>query len=64
MKHGTQVGLGPGHTYGVRWGPSSPTERGTAAPHLFGPCLLWPNGWMDQDATWCEGRPGLNATLC
>jgi len=21
------------------------------------PCLLWPNGWMDQDATWYEGRP-------
>jgi len=20
-------------------------------------CLLWPNGWMDQDATWYRGRP-------
>jgi len=19
--------------------------------------LLWPNCWMDQDATWCGGRP-------
>jgi len=19
--------------------------------------VLWPNGWMDQDATWYEGRP-------
>jgi len=19
--------------------------------------LLWPNGWMDQDATWKRGRP-------
>ena len=19
--------------------------------------ILWPNGWMDQDATWCGGRP-------
>jgi len=19
--------------------------------------VLWPNGWMDQDATWCGGRP-------
>jgi len=19
---------------------------------VFGPCLLWPNGWMDEDATW------------
>jgi len=21
------------------------------------PSLLWPNGWMDQDGTWSEGRP-------
>jgi len=20
-------------------------------PPIFGLCLLWPNGWMDQDAT-------------
>ena len=19
--------------------------------------LVWPNGWLDQDATWCGGRP-------
>ena len=25
-------------------------RRGT--PPIFGPYLLWPNGWMDQDATW------------
>jgi len=34
-----------------------PTPRGTATPPIFGPCLLWPNGWMDQGATWYEGRP-------
>ena len=32
-----------------------PVKRGKAPP-LFGPCLLWPNGWMDQDATWYGGR--------
>ena len=26
-------------------------------PPIFGPCLLWPNGWMDQDATCFGGRP-------
>ena len=31
-------------------------KKGTEPPSL-GPCLLWPNGWMDQDATWHEGRP-------
>ena len=28
----------------------------------FGPCLLWPNGWMDQDATWYGGRPRSRPT--
>jgi len=32
----------------VRWGPNSP---------IFGPCLLWPNSWMDQDAIWYGGKP-------
>jgi len=36
--------------YYVRWGSSSP-QRGTASP-IFGPSLLWPNGFMDQDAIW------------
>jgi len=27
-----------------------------SSPPIFGPCLLWPNGWMDQDATWYGGR--------
>ena len=27
------------------------------SPPIFGPCLLWPNGWMDQDATWYGSRP-------
>jgi len=40
----------------VRWGPSSPTKRGTA-PN-FPPCLLWPNGWIYQDAI-SHGRIGL-----
>jgi len=32
-----------------------PPKKG-AKPPIFSPCLLWPNGWMDQDATWYEGR--------
>ena len=35
-------------------GPRSP-KRDTAP--IFSPCPLWPNGWMDQDATWYGGRP-------
>ena len=36
----------------VRRGPSC-----RPPPAIFGPCLLWPNGWMDQDATCYGGRP-------
>jgi len=39
-----------------RWGPSSPSPKGTQPP-IFGPCLLWPNGWVDQDATWYGDCP-------
>jgi len=48
-KLGIQVGLGPGHI----------VLDGDQAPHppIFGPYLLWPNGCMDQDATWYGGRP-------
>jgi len=53
MPHGMEVGFGPGHI--VLDGNQMPLKRGTA-PQLLGSCLLWPNGWMDQDATWYEGR--------
>ena len=36
--------------------PARPLQKG-AQPAVFGPCLLWPNGWMDQDATWYGSRP-------
>ena len=39
-------------------GTQLPSRKGvTAPPPIFGPCVFWPNGWIDQDATWCEGRP-------
>ena len=67
MPLGIEVGLGQG----MLEGDQAPlTERGTAAPPHFrslrtqqawvhikrGPCLLWPNHRMDQDATWYKGR--------
>jgi len=59
MPLGMEVGLSPGDC--VR--PSPLPQKGRsppkgAEPHpIFGPCLLWPNGCMDQDATWYGGRP-------
>ena len=39
-------------------GTQLPLEKGHTHPHpIFGPCLLWPNGWMDQDAIWYGGKP-------
>jgi len=35
-------------------GTQLPAEKKCPAPHpIFGPCLLWPNGWMDEDTSWC-----------
>ena len=30
---------------------------GDRAPKIFGPSLLWPNGWMNRAGTWPGGRP-------
>jgi len=58
MSLGRNVGLDPSDIVCVRWGPSSaPLPQKGAQPPLFGSCLLWPNGWVDQDATWYDGKP-------
>jgi len=41
----------------VRWGPSSPPQKGTEPPPIFGRFLLSPNGRMHQDVTWYGGKP-------
>jgi len=43
----TVVDLGPGHIV-LDGAQLSPPERGTAAPPLFSPFLLWPNGRPSQ----------------
>ena len=51
MPLGMEVGLAhaPSCSMGTQL---PPTEKGGTALHpIFGPCLLWPNGWMDEDAT-------------
>ena len=56
MPLGTKVGVGPGDIV-LDGNPAPPPPKRGTAPPLFGPCLSWPNGWMDQDATWYGGRP-------
>ena len=42
------VGLIPGDI--VLNGYPTPLSQKPVEPPIFGPCLLWPNGWMDEDA--------------
>jgi len=49
MKLGMQEGLGLGHI--VLDGDPAALPQKRVEPHNFGPCLLWPNGRMDEDAT-------------
>jgi len=60
MALGMEVGLGPVHiVYCVEWGHSFPPPNGEEPCQIFGPSLLWPNGWMHEDVTWYGGRPRL-----
>jgi len=67
MPRGTEVGLSPGHIV-LDQDPAPPHGKGHSSPSCTcavyscirinnGPCILWPNGWMDQDATWYGGKP-------
>jgi len=55
MSLGTELGLGPGDF--VLDGDPVPLPKRGQRPQIFGPCLLWPNGWMDATFTWHGGRP-------
>jgi len=54
MKLGMQVGLGPGHIVLDEHPAPLPLKGHSLA--IFGQCSLWPNGWMDEDATWYGSR--------
>ena len=57
MALGMEVGLGPGDFVFVG-DPVAPRTEGTpTTTQFFGPCLLWPNDWMDEDPTWYGSRP-------
>jgi len=57
MSLGMEPGLGQGD-FMLDGDPAYPPQKGSGATSpIFGPFLLWPNGWMHQDATWYGGRP-------
>ena len=51
---GREVSLSPSDI--VLDGDPAPLPQKGVEPPIFSPCLLWPDGWMDQDATWHGGR--------
>jgi len=54
MVLGTEVSVSPGD-FVLDGDPALlPKKRAEPSP-IFGPFLLWPNGWMHQDATWYGG---------
>jgi len=55
MPLGREIGLSVGNI--VLDGDPAPPKKGIKAAPLFGPCLLWPNDWMDRDVAWYRGRP-------
>jgi len=54
MSLGVELGLGPDN-FVLDGDPAPLHKRGR--PKIFGPCLLWSNGWMDEAGTWHRGRP-------
>jgi len=57
MPLGMEVGLSAGDF--VLDGDPAPLPKKGRSPPIFGPCLLWPNGCMDQDALGMEAGLGL-----
>ena len=59
MPLGTEVDLGLRDIlFGVD--SATPRKKGTHPHPIFGPCLLWTNGWIDEDAAlpaWYGSRP-------
>jgi len=54
---GMEVGLSPGD-FMLDGYPVSFPQKGAEPPSpIFGPFLLWPNGCMQQNATWYRARP-------
>jgi len=62
MPLGTEVGLNLCHI--VLDGDPAPPPQKVHSFNIFGPCLLWPNGWIDQDTTWYDRRCRQPLCVC
>jgi len=53
---GMEVGLSLGDIV-LDGDPAPPSPNAAQPPTICGECPLWPNGWMDQGASWYGGKP-------
>jgi len=56
MSLGMELGLDLGD-FVLDGDPVAPSPKGGRTPKIFRPCLLCPNGWMDEADTWHAARP-------
>jgi len=56
MSLGMELGLGP-CDFVLDGDTAHPSPKRERSPQIFDPCLLWPNGWMDEAGTWHGARP-------
>jgi len=56
MPRSMEVDIGSGD-FVLDADPPTPPQKGGRDPQIFGPRLLWPNSWKDQDGTWHGGGP-------
>jgi len=56
IPRGIEIGLGSCHI-ALDGDPASPSKTAQHPSPIFGPRLLWPNGWMYQVVTWYGSRP-------
>ena len=52
MPLGREIGLGPGDIVLDGTGNPAPPPPKGHSPQFSAHVYLWPNGWVDQDATW------------
>jgi len=56
MPLGVEEGLSPGD-FVLEGDPAPSSPKRGRNPPIFGPCILWPNSWINQDGTWRGGGP-------
>jgi len=63
MPLGVELGLGSDDC-ALDGDPAPPEKKAQPPRTIFGPCVLWPNGWMDEDVTYYGSRSRPRPHCC